>query len=608
MPGLPSAQSGLQGAFNDQVVHANTTLNAFVGGKQKAWMLNASPVQPSRRPPPPRPQQAQDPTSQLPTTPANVLPSPAPSEEPSPAVSNPRDSPNPRTLSVTTAPQRQTARQVQTAQPAGLADLHSHSGDTAQALTEAVAEGPDRPPTADNAMADRPNFKPVTQKGGIEALKPDVERPRFQILRDACDRKDNFYITLHQLYCLWSIDHQIASNLLLCDPESVRIGFGILESVLKKNAGFSKSNLLWCARFPGRSLEQHRNPTVNQVAAFLSSLSQHWTSLHDNLFNRLYPYLMDELVGKLQCYSTVLQKILFTAARRRLGVSDGPLGLEIDNYFVQDQEDHFINGQYRTFVSPNDPDGLEQRNAPLILCYLNKLKVAMTSAAPHKKPRRFQMAVEILETHSHSQVLKHVWANGLADREETMEKIRKRVNAVPEEDGIAVIDRTGTTTSELSIDLTDPFSASIFAVPARGVTCTHMECFDLETWLNTRPTKQAIRCGHQKVCTCPKYAEPSDPDKWKCPICFADARPRSLRIDRFLLDVRRRLEELNKLDTKSILVSIDGTWRPVAELVDDDDAGSDGDGPANRGPVTALRKEPSKSASVERAVEVIEID
>lgn len=246
---------------------------------------------------------------------------------------------------------------------------------------------------------------------------------------------------------------------------------------------------------------------------------------------------------------------------------------------------------------------------------VNKLKVAMTLGALHKKAKRFYMGVEILETLSHSQVLKNVWANGLADREETLEKIRKRVNAVPkDDDGIAVIDRTGTTTSELSIDLTDPFSASIFAVPARGATCTHMECFDLETWLNTRPTKQAIKCGHQKVCTCPKYLEPSDPDKWKCPICFADARPRSLRIDRFLLDVRRRLEELNKLDTKSILVAVDGTWRPVLELDDDDDAGSDGDGPTNRGPkrpvgpVAALRKQPSKSTSVERAVEVIEID
>lgn len=247
-----------------------------------------------------------------------------------------------------------------------------------------------------------------------------------------------------------------------------------------------------------------------------------------------------------------------------------------------------------------------------IVSGVNKLKVVMTGGGRHKKVKSYYMGVEILETLSHSQVLKHVWANGLADREDTLKEIRKRVNAIPkDDDGIAFIDRTGTSTSELSIDLTDPFSASIFTVPARGATCTHMECFDLETWLNTRPIKQAIRCGHQKVCTCPKYLEPSDPDKWKCPICFADARPRSLRIDGFLLDVRRRLEELNKLETKSILVAVDGTWRPVAELDDDDDAGSDGDGPTNRvpvGPLAALRKQPSKSASVERTVEVIEID
>ena len=241
---------------------------------------------------------------------------------------------------------------------------------------------------------------------------------------------------------------------------------------------------------------------------------------------------------------------------------------------------------------------------------VNKLKVALTGAASarYKKVKRFYMAVEVLETRSHSQILKQVWSNGLSDRKDTLEKIRKRVNAIPEEDGIAVIDRTGTTTSDLSIDLTDPFSASIFTVPARGATCTHLECFDLETWLNTRPTKQAVKCGHQKICICPKYVEPSDADKWKCPICFADARPRSLRIDSFLLEVRRRLEEQSKLGTKSILVAADGTWRPVDEPIDDDDAGSDGDGPALRGPVGALRKQRRKSASVERAVEVIEID
>ncbi|KUI63295.1 Zinc finger MIZ domain-containing protein 1 [Cytospora mali] len=1038
MPGSSSAQSGLQGAFNNQVIHANTTLNAFVGGKQKAWMLNAPPVQPSPRPP--RSQQAQQPTPQPPTTPANLLPSPAPSDEPSPAVSNPRDSPNPRTLSVMTAAQRQNTGQVQTVQAASLADLHLRSGDPTPAVTEAVTGETGRPPTTANATAvtsphglqsplvmappilpdahqtgqvanassrpgpvvidlerttshspsapdasEHPNKRRriesssspsvgekdtsitglaatidlrINQIGGIDALMPDVERPRFQLLRDACEAKDIFYLTLHKLYCLWSLNDKKASSYLRCDPESVRIGFGIVTTVLKKNDGFYKSNLTWCARFPGRSLDPRRNPIVNQIATFLSSLARHWTALHDNTFNRHYPYLMDELVGQLQCYSTVLQKLLFTAARRRMGILDGPLGIEIEAHFRRDQEEHFIDGQYRTFASPNDPGGLEKRNERLIQSYreifakawtehelreeqrrqqqphdqqhprqhqhlqqqqqqrqmmiqqqhvqqnqaqqmqthsphqalaqqqlppqeathvdhqfeqgrasaaiharrvsrqnsrsmnsprmstmspqtaaahytmgsppilrsafsppvlpgrqpdgaatiprtptqqqmnqigspipgwprptptfvprpgqviersdhphshhekkslvmslhqaharspdrtrrmedederfyqyirsfaiepfhleyyhpalnftvtpedyslrckekyvplldgqkpvltvreytngslryrlrccqvnsdrpvaesewviketswpdhifphfnleklvvrrgthhgkdlpveltdfvvpgVNRLKVALTGAARahEKKAKRYYMAVEVLETLSHSQVLKHIWAHGLSDREETLEKIRKRVNAVPEEDGIAVIDRTGTTTSELSIDLTDPFSASIFAVPARGATCTHMECFDLETWLNTRPTKQAIRCSHQKVCTCPKYIEPSEPDKWKCPICFADARPRSLRIDSFLLDVRRRLEQLNKLETKSILVTADGTWRAVAELVEDDDAGSDGDGPTIRGPVAASRKQPSKSRSVERAVEIIELD
>ncbi|KAH8748246.1 hypothetical protein F5883DRAFT_721085, partial [Diaporthe sp. PMI_573] len=117
---------------------------------------------------------------------------------------------------------------------------------------------------------------------------------------------------------------------------------------------------------------------------------------------------------------------------------------------------------------------------------------------------------------------------------------KQRIGAVPDEDGIAVIDRSGVTASELSIDLTDPFSASIFSIPARGSACTHMECFDLETWLNTRPIKQVINNGPQYVCTTPKRLEPSEPDKWECHICFGDARPKSLRIDSFLVSQVKR--------------------------------------------------------------------
>lgn len=867
----------------------------------------------------------------------------------------------------------------------------------------------------------------IDQQGGDQALQSPVEKPRFHILRDACVKQDYFYLILHQLYCLWSISPQTVSDLRLAEMGTIAIGFEILDSVLKKNSGFSRSNLEWCANFPCQKVDLPRSPTVYNVATFLVCLASNWTALHEASFNRVCPYLMDEMIGKLQCYSVVLQGILFTASRRRLGVLDGQFGTEMEQLFRKDQQEHISDGQFRV-LSSDEPGELERRNQALIQRYhqiissarqheqekaqrqpqllmqqqnlqnqqgqaqsprqvpfqpnqlyewqqnsvapanharrasiqtahplnsssqrpvaspmmtathhtmnsppmpqnvfsppatarplrhvppalilqsssaatmpspqmmqsmpspqaymqggfnqqqysfgnhhaptqslqgvqymnpytqntapvhqpaaqqqwpteryimpgqqmsplqftgspqyfygpgsnlrpqvpqvpqqavanipppavrthlpttflprpgqviersdwphshqdrrslmmslhqaharspdrtrradeeaerhyqavrsfaiepfrlvyfheleftvapethtllckmkdlpllngqrsmstvheytngslryrlrccrintdktitesdwvtketswpdyifphfngeklvvrrgthhgkdlpaeltdfvvpgINKLKVATMQAGPtaDKIVRRFHVAVEVLETLSHSAILEHVWATGVVDSAQTLEKVRKRVDAVPDEDGIAVIDQSGVTASELSIDLTDPFSASIFSIPARGSACTHLECFDLETWLNTRPIKQAT--SHQHALTSPKRLEPSEPDKWKCPICFADARPRSLRIDSFLLSVRRQLEEQNKLDTKSILVSADGTWRPVIEPVDDEDAGSDGDGPVSKGPVAALRKRPSKSSSVERApVEVIELD
>ncbi|KAJ0119269.1 hypothetical protein J7T55_013506 [Diaporthe amygdali] len=995
MPGPPAqtSGSGQHSAFSAQVVHANSTLNAFVGGKQKPWMANAAPVQPSPRPQPhpPRPQTQQNQQQQpsvLPKTPANVnvLPSPAPSDEPSPALSNPLDSPNPRTRPVTTTTQRQTTGQPQAVQsslspgvpwhsrPASSTAATAGSGAveraaalehaTTQAPSESVrfspamappdlpqpnqtdqvanstngspmaesqrlaaqspsAPGQERPnkrrrvePAASSlqagaaslTFADLANFidNRIDQQGGDQTLQPTVEKARFHILRDA---------------------PQTVSGLLFSDAETTSMGFEILDTVLKKNSGFSRPNL-------------------ECVATFLVCLANNWTALHESSFNRhrdgdlafwmailvqkwiagftktnksiywtvnfefssllmtpvssngVIPALFSDTntsyqqprsmsrtnfsgsnswwLSSKKSISSDCTSFEFAVAAARVVADDGadtshyeqsahaaeyvqfagdwttrecPLSTRSTEFFSRSNAclaDGAVNGeparllagraQPATYANPymhhmasvhhaaaqqqwprersllpgqqastiqftaspqfghgagpiprppmqqqvmaNVPQvamwsqypativprrgqmiersdwphshqekkslimSLHQAHArspdrtrhaddegeryyqavssfaiePFRLVYFheleltvpplahaslckekqlptlngrpsmstvreytngslryrlrscrldtdkavtasdwvtretswpdyifphfnqaklvvrrgthhgkdlpveltdfvvpgtNKLKVATMRAGPtaDKIVRRFYLAVEILETLSHSAVLEHVWATGVLDSAQTLEKIRKRIEAVPDEDGIAVIDRTGITASELSIDLTDPFSASIFSIPARGSACTHMECFDLETWLNTRPIKQAIKCGHQNVCTCPKRLEPSEPDKWKCPICFADARPRSLRIDRFLLGVRKELEERNKLDTKSILVAADGTWRPVIEPVDDDDAGSDGDGPVSRGPGANTRKQPTKSASVERAaVEIIEID
>jgi hypothetical protein len=105
--------------------------------------------------------------------------------------------------------------------------------------------------------------------------------------------------------------------------------------------------------------------------------------------------------------------------------------------------------------------------------------------------------------------------------------------------------------SDLSIDLADPFTARIFDIPVRGSSCLHRECFDLETFLDTRKSKFS--------------GQPSLVDVWKCPLCGADARPYALRVDEFFLTVRAKLADVGNLDVKAILVSADGSWKPKFE-------------------------------------------
>jgi hypothetical protein len=241
----------------------------------------------------------------------------------------------------------------------------------------------------------------------------------------------------------------------------------------------------------------------------------------------------------------------------------------------------------------------------------NILKVVFPELQPGGAQDRY-IAVEMIETLSHLNIINTVRSFGMIPEEETLGIFKKRLSSSPDDD--VTIEA-----HDLPIDLADPFSSTIFKTPARGVDCTHLECFDLEIWLNTRPSKPPIKCSHGQVdCGC-KTVEPSNPDKWRCPICSKDARPYSLRIDSFLSKVREQLEREGKLRAKCIRVKADGSWSAVVE--DDDDGVSDGeDGlPSTRnkgkGKAQALASfagTATSSASATNArrqeVEIIEID
>lgn len=113
------------------------------------------------------------------------------------------------------------------------------------------------------------------------------------------------------------------------------------------------------------------------------------------------------------------------------------------------------------------------------------------------------------------------------------------------------------------IDLTDPFTLNMWKLPVRGKTCRHYQCFDLLTFLNTRGNKAG---------------QPCTPERFKCPICKADARPQMLLTDLFLSKIREDLEQMNRLDVKEVILDDQGTWKIQEPEKDDEFDDDDGEG------------------------------
>lgn len=119
--------------------------------------------------------------------------------------------------------------------------------------------------------------------------------------------------------------------------------------------------------------------------------------------------------------------------------------------------------------------------------------------------------------------------------------------------------------SQIVIDLKDPFTAQLFVVPVRGVHCRHNQCFDRDTFLETRNSQDVTK--------------PCEPEKFRCPICGSDARPPSLVIDGFLMQVREELEKKGRLDANAIILHSLGDWEIKEE---ENVTGEQGDGYGRR--------------------------
>lgn len=130
------------------------------------------------------------------------------------------------------------------------------------------------------------------------------------------------------------------------------------------------------------------------------------------------------------------------------------------------------------------------------------------------------------------------------DAQDSLKRILRPTAVDPEE-----LEVVGTT---VLLDLTDPHTSQMFSVPVRGKTCRHTQCFDLDIFLQTRRRKL--------------QSYPSMPDHFKCPVCGADARPQSLLMDMYFVQLRAELEVMKRLDAKSVILDEHGGWRIKEEI------------------------------------------
>ncbi|KAF2853646.1 hypothetical protein T440DRAFT_313612 [Plenodomus tracheiphilus IPT5] len=190
------------------------------------------------------------------------------------------------------------------------------------------------------------------------------------------------------------------------------------------------------------------------------------------------------------------------------------------------------------------------KDQPIDLTHLvregvNTVQATIMAATSDTAHTNYLVAVEILGIQSHKSIKEQCLTARRIPASDILTAIKTKLSGTNEDDEMAIV------ASNLSISLFDPFSASsICAIPVRSKACAHFDCFDLETFLSTRP----------------RSGDVSRADTWRCPICNADARPSQLIVDGFLEEVKGELESNGLEMTRVIVVGADGTWKPRTEV------------------------------------------
>ncbi|KAL9074551.1 MAG: hypothetical protein Q9157_004346 [Trypethelium eluteriae] len=183
----------------------------------------------------------------------------------------------------------------------------------------------------------------------------------------------------------------------------------------------------------------------------------------------------------------------------------------------------------------------------------NSLRVLWNVSPNYQDSNTYAAVVEIVSLQNHKSLKQKILTSQTISASSILDSIKLSLSpgnllttsSNDEDDGLTIVD------SNIAINVFDPYVGDrLCDIPVRSRSCLHRDCFDLETFLQSRPWPRDA----------PQF---STVDEWRCPKCKADARPHRLIVDGFLMEVMRKLEGDGKSDTRAIVVERDGSWKPM---------------------------------------------
>ncbi|KAF8822363.1 MIZ/SP-RING zinc finger domain-containing protein [Cardiosporidium cionae] len=134
-------------------------------------------------------------------------------------------------------------------------------------------------------------------------------------------------------------------------------------------------------------------------------------------------------------------------------------------------------------------------------------------------------------------LVKKVMENGPSELELARNRVMKIVNNPPTDEEVECLEVSR------RIKLTCPVIFTRMELPCRGRNCTHLQCYDLNGFLQITRNMRAYKM------------------RWKCPVCSFYVRPKDLIIDKYVLYLLRKTDEM----VTTIEIQQDGEFRIVSE-------------------------------------------